>query len=39
MNESCNSENIYIVPMEYGNDVDRVYIGISTGNWKQSLYN
>ena len=30
---------IYISPMEHTTDGDRVYIGISVDNWKQSLYN
>ena len=42
MDGGCNSENIVyqasIFPMESRND-KRVYLGISTGNWKQRLYN
>ena len=38
----CNSKNVVyqhaFPPMEY-NDGERVYIGISAGNWKQRLYN
>ena len=39
----CNSRNaVYqacISPMEYKKDGERVYISISTGNWKQRWYN
>ena len=39
----CNSKNVgYLAclsPMESNNDGERVYIGISGGNWKQRLYN
>ena len=39
----CNSKkDIYqacISPMEYDNDGERVYMGISAGNWKQRLCN
>ena len=39
----CNSKNIIyqacISPLEHNNYEERVYIGISAGNWKQRLYN
>ena len=39
----CNSRNVVyqacISPMEQQRDVERVYIGISAGNWKQRWYN
>ena len=39
----CNSKNVVyqvcISPMEHNNDGERVYIDISTGNWKQGRYN
>ena len=39
----CNMKNVVyqagISPMEHDNDGERVYIGISAGNWKQRLYN
>ena len=40
----CNSKNVeYLAciphPTEHNNDGERVYIGISVGNWKQRLYN
>ena len=39
----CNSKNVVyqvcISPMEHNKDGERVYTGISAGNWKQSLYN
>ena len=39
----CNSRNVVyracISLMEHNNDGERVYIGISAGNWKQRLYN
>ena len=38
-----NSKNVVyqacISPMEHNNDGDKVYVGISAGNWKQRLYN
>ena len=30
---------VCISRMEHNNDGERVYIGISAGNWKQRLYN
>ena len=43
LGERCKSRNIVyqecIYPMEHNNDGERVYIGISAGNWKQRLYN
>ena len=39
----CNSKKVVyqacISPMELNNDGERVYIGITAGNWKQRLYN
>ena len=39
----CNSKIViyqgYIFPMEQNDDGERAYIGISTRNWKQGLYN
>ena len=40
----CNSKNVVYrafipTPIEYNNDGERVYIGISAGNWKRGLYN
>ena len=39
----CNSKNVVyqacISPMEHNNDGERIYTGISAGNWKQGLYN
>ena len=39
----CNSKNVAyqecISPVEHNNDGERVYKGISAGNWKQGLYN
>ena len=39
----CNSKNVvyqtWISPIERNNNGERVYIGISAGNWKQRLYN
>ena len=39
----CNSKNVVyqacISPCEYNDDGERVYIGISAGNWNQGLYN
>ena len=39
----CNTKNVVyqacISHMEHNNDGERVYIGISAGNWKQGLYN
>ena len=38
----CNSENeVYLVcifTMQHKNDGERIYIGISAGNWKEQLY-
>ena len=38
----CNLENVVykacISPMEPNNDGERIYLGISAGNWKQRLY-
>ena len=43
LDRRCNSENVIyqacISPMEHNNDGERIHIGISTGNWKQRLYN
>ena len=43
LGERCNSKNVVyqacISPMKYDNNGEKVYIGISTGNWKQGLYN
>ena len=38
----CNSRNVYqacISPIEHKRDRERVFIGISAGNWKQRWYN
>ena len=43
MGGRCNSrKNVYqscISPMEHNSDGERVYIGISAGNWKRRCYN
>ena len=43
LGERCNLKNVIyqacISPMEHDNEGERVYIGISAGNWKQRQHN